>query len=72
MSRFLLKVPEARRFLPEGSAHGAHSFQLLPLAEGWDDEWKLSVMHCFFSRLRALPPQPQPTGNVLGSQHTWL
>lgn len=27
-------------------------------------------MHCFFSRLRVLPPQPQPTGNVLGSLST--
>lgn len=58
------------RLLPAGNAHGAPSFQLLPLAGGWDDEWKLSVMHCFFSHLRALPPQPQPTGNVLGSLST--
>lgn len=66
---FLLKVHKPWRLLPE-NAHGAHSFQLLPLAKGWDDEWKLSVMRCFCSRLRALPPWPQPTGNVSGSLGT--
>ena len=69
-TQFLLKVHKPWRLLPEGNAHGAHSFHLLPLAEGWDDEWKLSVTHCFFSCLRALPPLPQPTGNVLGSLST--
>ena len=69
-TQFLLKVHKPWRLLPEGNAHGAHSFHLLPLVEGWDDEWKLSVTHCFFSRLRARPPLPQPTGNVLGSLST--
>lgn len=64
------KSAQALKAPPWGNAHGAHSFQLLALTEGWDDEWKLSVMHCFFSRLRALPPRPQPTGYVLGSLST--